>query len=459
MSATEASGRPTLRALLALAWPIALARATQSVVGFCDALMVAPLGEAALAATTMGALNTFAGIIFPVGVVFIVQSFVAQLRGRGNLEAVPRYAWYGLLLALGAGLLAVLSIPAVAPLIESLGFEPAVSGLMSGYVVIRVLSVAPAVGIEALGNWFGGMGNTRPALVAGVVTMVTNILLNWLLIEGRAGMPALGVDGAAWASVIASWLGFGVVFWLFLRGGAGVRFAKLRELRLGELGRVMRFGLPNGVNWFLEFAAFVLFINVVVGHLGTSVLAAFNVVMQINSISFMPAFGVASSGAILVGEAIGRRAYHSVWPIVRLTAMVNAVWMGSVGLCYVAFPDALIGLFRPRDVPAESLMAVGATMLALSCIWQLFDALGMTLSEALRAAGDTTWCMAARIVLAWIVFTPAAWVAVLVLGGGVGTVMTSLIIYMVALAGAFSWRFASGRWRNIDLVGSEPRLV
>ena len=76
-------------------------------------------------------------------------------------------------------------------------------------------------------------------------------------------------------------------------------------LNLQELWRVLRFGLPNGVNWFLEFAAFVLFINVVVAHLGTTVLAAFNVVMQINSISFMPAFGVSSAGAIFVGEATG----------------------------------------------------------------------------------------------------------------------------------------------------------
>jgi MATE family multidrug resistance protein len=272
-------------------------------------------------------------------------------------------------------------------------------------------------------------------------------------------LPALGVSGAAWASVLASWLGFGVVFWLFMHRESGERLRALSKLRARELVRVLRFGFPNGVNWFLEFAAFVLFINVVVGHLGTSALAAFNVVMQINSISFMPAFGIASGGAILVGETIGRRALDAVWPIVKLTAAVNLVWMGSIGLVYVAFPHALIGLFRPRDVPAESLMAIGATMLALSCIWQIFDALGMTLGEALRAAGDTAWCMMARIVLAWLVFTPLAWTAVLYLGGGVGTVMVSLIAYLAVLAAALGWRFASGRWRNIDLVGSEPRLV
>jgi MATE family multidrug resistance protein len=173
----------------------------------------------------------------------------------------------------------------------------------------------------------------------------------------------------------------------------------------------------------------------------------------------MPAFGVASAGAILVGEAIGRRAHDHVWPIVRLTAAVAASWMGSVALVYFVAPSQLVSLFRPRDLPAETLMEVGATMLALSAIWQLFDALGMTLSEALRAAGDTAWCMGARILLAWVVFTPAAWLAVLVYGGGVYTVMACLASYLFLLALTFALRFASGRWRNIDLVGSEPKLV
>src|SRR5690606_5705678 len=151
---------------------------------------------------------------------------------------------------------------------------------------------------------------TRPALVAGVVTMVTNAPGNWLLIEGRAGFSALGGTGAARASVSASFVGFGVLAWLGLRVQARERIAALFTLRRRELLRVLRFGLPNGVNWFLEFVAFVLFINVVIGHLGTTTLAAFNVVMQLNSLAFMPAIGVASGGAILVGEAIGRRAHE-----------------------------------------------------------------------------------------------------------------------------------------------------
>jgi MATE family multidrug resistance protein len=445
-----------LRKLLDLAWPIVLARATQSVIGFSDALMVAPLGEAPLAAATTGALNTFALIMLPMGTVFIVQSFSAQLRGRGNLAGAARYGWYGLAIALAAAVVAAIAIPFVAPALGAFSFEPEVHGLMSSYVSIRLLSVGAAVGSEALGNWYGGLGNTRPAMVASVVAMFVNIAGNYLLIEPRFGLPGYGVTGAACASVFASWVGFLVIAVPFFRDA---RARQPGRLRLAELGRVFRFGLPNGVNWFLEFAAFVLFINVVVGHLGTTVLAAMNVVLQVNSVSFMPAFGLSSAGAILVGEAIGRRAHHEVWPIVKLTGTVASAWMLSAGLVYLVAPGPVISLFQPRGVPAEALVAAGATMLRLAALWQLFDALALTLGEALRAAGDTAWCMAARIVLAWVVFMPAASIAVVVLGGGVGTVMASMIIYVALLSGVFALRFASGRWREIDLVGSEPRLV
>jgi MATE family multidrug resistance protein len=448
-----------VRALISLAWPIVLARATQAVIGFTDALFVAPLGEAELAATTTGALNTFAAILLPMGTVFIVQSFVSQLRGRGELQTVPRYAWYGLALSVLAGVFAAAVIPFVPWLLSPFGYEKAVHHSMSTYVGIRLLSVGPAVGIEALGNWFGGLGKTRPAMVAGIVAMVVNVAVCALVVEPHFGLPGYGVAGAGVASVLGSFSGFAVILATFLFGEGEGMARRPDGLRLPEFTRMLRFGLPNGVNWFLEFAAFALFINVCIGHLGTTVLAAFNVVMQLNSVSFMPAFGLASSGAIMVGEAIGRKAHHEVWPLVRLTSLVNFAWMGSVGLCYALLPRPLMGLFQPRDLPAEALVDVGALMLVLAAFWQLFDAATLTFSEALRAAGDTTWPMAARLILAWFVFTPLAWAAVFWFDAGATGVMLMLIVYVAVLAALLALRFATGKWKSIDLVGAEPTVI
>ena len=116
--------RDGLRTLLVLAWPIVLARSAQAVIGFCDALMTAPLGEAAVAAVTTGAINVFTLTIFPMGVVFIVQSFAAQLSAKGEHAAARRYAWYGLGFSGVTAALAFASIPLIRPLLGLLAYEP-----------------------------------------------------------------------------------------------------------------------------------------------------------------------------------------------------------------------------------------------------------------------------------------------------------------------------------------------
>ncbi len=456
--ADRAPTNARVRTLLALAWPVVLARSSQSVVGVCDAAMSAPLGGAALAAVTTGALNTFSFMILPMGTVFIVQSYAAQLYGRGDLVAVRRYAWYGLVLAALATGLSLLCLPAIRPVIGWFSYEPRVHDLMTEYIAIRLWSVGAVVGTEALGNWFAGQGNTRVQMRASVLTMVANVVLNWVLIYGHLGAPALGVAGAALASALATWIGFGLVVYVFWRERRRTSITGPLALKRAEFVRMLRFGLPNGLNWFLEFAAFVLFINAIVAPLGTTVVAAFNVVLQINSLSFMPAFGLATAGAILVGQAIGRGAKDEVGGIVRRTAGVLLVWQVSVGLIYLTLPGPLMRAFAPPEGIAGWIQ-VGALMLAISGVWQVFDALGLTLGEALRAAGDTAWCMWARLLIAWCVFTPVAYLFVTVLGGGPAAVMWCVVFYLACLAAALAWRFRSGAWKRIELTGQVEPVV
>ncbi|MGH7725082.1 MAG: MATE family efflux transporter [Candidatus Eiseniibacteriota bacterium] len=456
--------KANVRTLLALAWPVVLARSSQSVVGVCDAAMSAPLGGAALAATTTGALNTFAFMILPMGTAFIVQSYAAQLFGRGDHVAVQRYAWYGLVLAAVAMAISLACLPLIGPVIGWFSYEPRVHDLMTEYMVIRVASTGAVVGTEALGNWFAGQGNTRVQMRASVVTMLANVALNWVLIYGKLGAPAMGVAGAALASTISSWIGFGVVVvaWMRARRALGLQgpLGPLGTLGLtrSEFLRMLRFGLPNGFNWFMEFAAFILFINAIVAPLGTTVVAAFNVVLQINSISFMPAFGLASAGAILVGQAIGRGAADSVGGIVRMTATVMMVWQVSVGVVYLTLPELLMHGFAPPE-GIEGWIAVGGVMLAISGVWQVFDALGLAFGEALRAAGDTAWCLWARLAIAWCVFIPTAYLFVTVRAGGPTAVMWCVVFYLACLAVALGFRFRSGAWRRIQLTGQEDPIL
>ena len=438
-----------LRRLLALAMPMVLARATQSAITFADAVQVKHLGAGALAATATGGLNVTGFAILAMGTVFIVQSFVAQLVGRGELGATRRFAWYGLAIALASAVIGLALIPAVGPILAHTDYTPAVQDEMARYMAIRLLSIGAIVGVEALGNWYGGLGNTWMQMIAGIVTMVTAIAFNTLLI------PSLGVAGAAWASTIASWLGFAVIAFAFATGRGGVPRSDGAPLTAHELGRVVRFGLPNGFNWFLEMAAFQLFINGVLASLGDTTVAALNAVLAVNSIAFMPAFGVASAGSILAGQAIGRGQRDAVWPQVKRTLAVTMVWMGAIAILDLAAPHAVLSLF---DEPGKSgnLVAIGVPMLAVSAAWQVFDAIGMTFSETLRAAGDTRWTAGARLIAAWFVFTPAAFTVVHFGGGSVGA-MLCLVGYLVMLSAALGLRFRSGAWKRIELI--EPKLV
>ncbi|MBI3181820.1 MAG: polysaccharide biosynthesis C-terminal domain-containing protein [Myxococcales bacterium] len=303
-SAPTARAPASVGALLRLAWPIVISRSTQVVVGLSDALMVAHLGEGALAATTTGAMNAFALFILPMGTVFIVASFSSQLFGKADLPGARRYGFYGLAIALGTQALGFGLRPFLGELLSPFGFDPEVRQLLHGYLRVRLLAGGAVVGLEALANYYGGLGNTRLPMFANLAAMALNVLGNWLLIDGRFGLPRLGVIGAAWASVGSTALAFAGLFAFFLAEGrrAGGTF---QRLQLAELGRTLRFGLPSGLNWFFEFLAFLFFVNVVVAGLGTNALAALMAVIQLNSASFMPAFALASSEAETWGRCCG----------------------------------------------------------------------------------------------------------------------------------------------------------
>ncbi len=446
---------PTLRGLLVLAWPIVVSRSSQVVIGIADAYMVAHLGEAALAATTAGAMNTFTLFILPLGVVFIVSSFSSQLLGRGDLAGARRYGFYGLLVAAATQLLGVAGIPFVEPALQRLAFAPDVRELLAGYLVIRLWSGGAAIGMEALANYYGGLGNTRLPMIASVAAMVLNVLGNWLLIDGHLGAPAMGVRGAAIASAISTGVAFAglLAVFLFEPSPAGGRWPRLR---IGELLRMLRFGIPSGLNWFFEFAAFMFFVNVVVAGLGTTALASLMAVFQLNSVAFMPAFALASAAAILVGQAIGAGAKDEVPRLVRLGFAAAGTWQGLVGVLYLLAPRLLFAPFAGDPATAAVLIDVGARMLAFSAAWQLFDAAAAVLAESLRAAGDTAFVLWARLGAGWLVFVPGSWITVRMYGGGDIAAVAWLVVYLGLLALLLLLRFRSGAWRRLELVEPVP---
>lgn len=443
----SAPARHDLKSLLGLAWPIIISRSTQVVMGLADAIMIAHLGEASLAAVTAGALNSVALFILPTGMAFIISSFSAQWTGKGDAAAARRYGYYGLVLAVLAQIALLALLPLLPSTLHRLGYAPEVESAMAAYLAIRLLSTGLVVGMEALGNYYSGMGNTSYQMKANTAAMLLTVPLNWLLIDGHWGLPALGVRGAAWSNAIATGAAFLGLLTVFLRQGGGAR----SRLRWDEFKRVLRFGLPLGLNWSFEFFAFIAFVDLVVGSLGTTTLAAWMAVMQVNSVAFMPAFGVATAGSILVGQSIGAGRKDDVLGIVKLTFGTMAAWMSLVGLAELGIPGLLLHPFVPA-ASGEAFLRLGVPMLMLSAAWQLFDAAGMTMTETLRAAGDTSFPMWARAFLAWGIFLPGSWVTVKVYGGGELSALAWLLAYLGLLALVLTLRFRSGAWRKVQLI-------
>jgi MATE family multidrug resistance protein len=445
--------RPRLSQLLLLAWPIIVSRSAQVIVGVVDTLMVAPLGQDALAATTTGALNSFAFMALSIGTVFIVGSFVSQLTGKGDDASARRFALYGLLIALGSELLALLFLPVLPTLLAPLGLTAPVREQMNDYMQLRLLSVGAAVGLEALGSYYGGVKNTILPMAAQVFAMALNIALNWVLIGGHLGAPAMGVSGAALASTLATTLAF-----VFLAGCFALRIGAPRvragALRLAELTRTLRFGVPVGLNFLVELLAFLVFVNIVVAELGTAELAATMAVIQLNSVAFMPAFALATAGSIFVGQAIGAGKLDDVPGTVRLTVATTAGWQGLVGLSYLIAPRVWLTPFVPPG--ADRFLELGASLLVLSAAWQLMDGIAMAYAEALRAAGDTTFSMWARAGIGWLVFVPGALITTRIFGGRELGAGAWLVVYLGLLAIVLVARFRTGKWRTLALI--EPEL-
>lgn len=443
-----------LRVLLALAWPNVVSRSSQVVVSIADAVMVAHHGASTLAATTAGATNAVAFFILPMGITFIVSSFSSQLFGMGDLAAARRHGWYGLAVAGVAQVVVLAALPFIPFALGLLDYAPDVRSQMEGYLSLRLLSAGAVVGIEALGNYYGGLGNTRPQMRASVAAMVFTVVGNWLLIDGRLGAPALGVRGAALSNTLSTTVAFLGLLAKFVRE---CRLQGTGPLRRSELWRLLRFGIPSGITWFLEFGAYAFFVNVVVAGLGTTSLAALMAVIQVNSVAFMPAWGLAAAGAILVGQAIGAGRQDRVGGLVQLAFAVAAAWECLVALAYLAAPELVLSAFARDPASAEALVAAGRRMLVLSAAWQLFDAAVNVLAEALRAAGDTRFTMWARVGVAWMVWAAGSFVSVRLLRGGDVVAVAWLVLYLAVLALVLFLRFRNGAWRHIVLV--EPRLA
>lgn len=412
--------RDEFRPMFTLALPVVLAEMGWMTMGMVDTLMVGPLGPEAIGAAGLGS-SIFMGVcIFAMGLLLGLDTLVSQAFGADDIDACHRWLIHGVVLALG------LSAPIMGLLfwisngLDAWGLDPAVLVLTRPYVEIVTWSVPPLLLYAAFRRYLQGMGIVRPVMIALVGANLVNVLVNWILIFGHFGMPAMGVSGAAWATVLSR-----VAMMFALLGTILYRESQSRRLSPGRAGgvfgvmtlelawfrRMLRLGIPAATQLTLEVGAFAA-ATALAGRLAPASLAAHQIAINYASLTFMVPLGIASAGAVRVGHAVGRRdpkaASRAGW-----TALLFAVlFMSAAALAFLVMPRLLLLAFTAD----AGVLDVGVTLLFVAAIFQLFDGLQGVATGILRGLGDTRTPMLWHLASHWFVGLPLGYWLCFVLG-------------------------------------------
>ncbi|MDQ4079558.1 MAG: MATE family efflux transporter [Gemmatimonadota bacterium] len=390
------------RALLRLALPIVTVQVGMMFMGVVDTIMVGHLSARGLAAVALGNLYFWGSSIFGTGVIMALDPVIAQAVGARDEIAVTRGFQRGLLLA------ALLVIPTsivmlfATPALRALGQQDDIVPLAAQYVLYCVPGVFPFLAFNVLRQTLQAMQRVRPIVITIVIANVANVLLNWMLIFGRLGAPALGVTGAAWATSASRWVMIVVlvaVSWRQLHHH--LRPVRADTFAVAPLGRMLALGAPIGFQFQLEYGIFAV-VGLLMGTLGTPQLAGHQVALNIASFTFMVPMGIAAAVAVLVGHAVGRDD-----PIdarrAAVAALVSGVgFMIGAALLLLAMPG-LIARIYTTDV---AVTAVALVLIPLAGFFQVFDGMQVVCGGILRGLGDTHSPLIANIVGFWVIGLP-----------------------------------------------------
>ena len=443
--------RSIRRLVFGLAWPVIVENLLQTAVGMVDLLMVSRLGAAAIAGVGIGTQILFV-IFMSIGALAVsTTALVARRTGEQRPAEASRVLKQSVLLALGAGvLLALCGVPAAEHIVRLLGAESTVVTLGGSYLRITFLFSGFLIASFVLGAGLRGVGDSRKPMMAAMLINVVNISLDYVLIFGHLGFPALGVEGAAWAAAIGRSSGAAVLAFFLLRASSRQRLSLLgREgwrPDLDIIRRLVQIGLPSLIEGLSRSLGFLMFSTIVIG-LGTTVFAAQRVVFALMSLSFMPGFAFGIAASALTGQALGAerpdRARRATWFAVRSALL----WMGSLAVLFFFGGPWLTRLFTSDP----EIVRIGSSGLKALALGQPFFACSMVLAGALRGAGDTRFPMLTSSVGMWVVRLPLAWWFALELGWGLPGAFASFALGSAVEATIMTWRYRRGYWASIKV--------
>ena len=447
------------REVLSLAFPLILSTGALSLQHFVDRMFLTWYSPAAIAAVTPAGMVNFTLVSLFMGTASYVTTFVAQYYGAGQDKRIGPAVWQGIYVALIGGLVHLAMIPLAGHIFGLIGHEKLVMGYEIIYFRILCLAALPVIASSTMAGFFSGRGETWPVMWVNVIATLVNMLLDYILIFGRLGFPELGIRGAALATLASTCFSCIVYLIMISRGSYRDRFRTVSGWRFDKklFRRLMVYGFPNGIQFFLDVAGFTIFI-LLIGRLGTVYLAATNIAFNINSLAFMPMIGFGMAVSILVGQKIGEGrpelAERNAYSGFHLTF----VYMSSMALLYVFVPQLFLAPYamHGNEQTFIQISRITVVLLRFVAFYSLFDGLFIIFSSAIKGAGDTRFVMLAIITVSISVLVVPSYLALVVFKAHIYVAWTIASVYVASLGILFFLRFTGGKWKSMRVIEKMP---
>ena len=436
MMSERGAWRREFRSLLQLAIPVIVVQVGLYAMGAVDSAFMGRVSELEFGAVALGHSFSFVLLGFSMGALAALDPIVSQAHGAREEEAVSRALQRGIVLALFFSAVTGVVLAFCEPLLRALGQRPEVIPLARDWIHISIAGVPGFLLFVAQRQTLQATHRLRPLLVVIVGANALNAFLDWVLIHGNLGAPALGSAGCSWATVAGRWslaLALPFVAGVELRG----RLWPVRPdlWSWPAFARMLHVGLPIGLSFGLEIGAFacVLFF---MGQLGSLELAAHQVAISLASFSFMVPLAISMAAAVRVGNAIGRGEPAAAKRASKAALALGVMAMSASGALFLVLPWPLARLFT--NLP--DVLALAVTLIPIAGLFQVFDGLQGVALGCLRGMADTRVPMVIHLVGFWGVAIPASLYLGLERGLGARGLWWGLALGLFAVALVQVWR-------------------
>ena len=407
---------------------------------FADAVMAGSLGARELAAVAVGGSFWFLGFTLCLGILMAVSPIVSRHFGAGDYNLIGRYTRQGIYLAVLMGVaLLLIGRFAAAPLLARFGIDPEFRELTVGYVG-AIMYGAPGIFIFlALRFTMEGIGRTRPIMFTSMFSLSCNVFLNYVLMFGHFGAPALGVVGCGYASAITMWL-----VMLALAGHMILSrhyrkfhiFSRFGSLRLSAFKEIIYLGVPIAITITAEAGLFSA-VSILIGTRGTEITAAHQIAINFSSTTFMVPLALSGATTVLVGQLIGAGKHREARICGSTGILLCAGFMTMSAAFLLVFRDAVVGLYSSDATVA----GIAISLLLMAAIFQIADGVQIGAAGALRGYKDTGVPMAINIVAFWVLAFPLAYLAAITYQAPPNYIWAGFVVGLGSAAMLLTWRF------------------